>query len=513
MTSRTSRKFSLTSSCIGTSTSTTPASANGSAAVDGETGQIAYTPAENFNGEDSFTYEVTDGELTEAATVTVTVTPVNDLPEAVADETATNEDVAVLVDVLANDTDLDGDTLRVASVSQPAGGTAAIDADTGQVRYTPDADFNGEDSFSYTATDDAGGTATTTVAVSVAAVNDAPVAMDDTAETAEDSPVLIDAAANDTDIDGDTLAVSQVLGQPANGTAAIDGDSGQILYTPNENFNGTDSIAYEVSDGAGGTASATVDVRVAPVNDSPVAEDDTFTVVEDSDRVRLDLLANDSDVDGGRLRIIEVEAPENGEVIIGRRADAIAYRPDADFDGSESFVYTMADADGATSQATVTVTVDPVNDAPVAANDSFSVAVDSSGNSLDILNNDSDIDSPINRGSVQISSQPSNGTAVFAGDGAIDYTPTPGFTGTDRFSYSVADAQGLGSNTARVTVSVEAEQAPEETEALAVSEVLGGDNITVGNGDDLQSTPAATSSEAPSVNLSVLIAESGETAG
>jgi hypothetical protein len=454
---------------------------------------------------------VTDGELTEAATVTVTVTPVNDLPEAVADAAATNEDVAVLVDVLANDTDLDGDTLRVASVTQPGSGKAAIDADTGQVRYTPDADFNGEDSFSYTVTDGAGGTATTTVAVSVAAVNDAPVAQNDTAVTTEDSPVLIDAAANDTDVDGDTLAVSQVLGQPVNGTAAIDGGSGQILYTPNENFNGTDSVAYEISDGAGGTASATIDVRVAPVNDAPVAADDTFTVVEDSDRVRLDLLANDSDVDGGRLRIVEVEAPENGEVIIGRRADAIAYRPDADFDGSESFVYTMADADGATSQATVTVTVDAVNDAPVAANDSFNVTADSSGNILNILDNDSDIDSPVNPASVQISSQPTNGTAVLADNGAINYAPSPGFTGTDRLSYSVADAEGLGSNTARVTIRVEAAPAPAESEALAVSEVLSSDDIDLGASDAAQAAPSATSA-GTSADLSSLVVQGDDVA-
>jgi CshA-type fibril repeat protein len=469
--------------------------ANGTVEIDAETGRLLYTPNADYNGPDSFTYEVTDGELTDTATVAITVTPVNDAPVAVADEASTDEDTPVLIDVLANDTDVDGDTLRVASVARPGNGTAAIDAETGQVRYTPNADFNGTDSFTYTVNDGQGGTATGTVTVTVDPVNDAPVAVADTASVEEDSSVLVDVLANDTDIDGDTLRILSV-DAATNGATVI--EAGQIRYTPNEDFNGTDSFRYTVTDDQGGETSATVTVRVTPVNDAPVAVDDVATVLEDS-VARIDVVANDTDVDGDALRVTAVGEAANGTTTIA--GNQVVYTPNPNFFGEDSFSYTVSDPGGLTAEATVTVTVEPVNDAPVAADDSFEVAAGSGGNALNILSNDTDIDSTIDPASVQITSTPRHGLLAVQNSGEVIYQPLQGFSGSDSFTYTVADAEGLVSNTARVNIAV---AAPEQA-AIALADVLGGEEIGFGGGGT--GGGAATGAPAP-VDLATLVVQS-----
>ena len=447
--------------------------ANGTAEIDGGTGQIRYTPNENFNGADSLTYEVSDGELTSTARLDITVTPVNDAPVAEADTATTNEDAPVLIDVLANDTDIDGDTLRIASVARPGNGTAVVDSETGQIRYTPNADFNGEDTFTYTVSDGAGGTALGSVAVTVEPVNDAPVAEADKAATAEDTATLIDVLGNDTDIDGDSLSVDSV-GKAGNGTVEIVGN--QVRYTPDQDFNGEDSFTYKASDGAGGTAESTVTVQVTPVNDAPVAADDAVTTREDT-QATFDVLANDTDVDGDALKVTAVGDADNGTVAITGKG--IVYTPNENFNGEDSFTYTIADPAGATSEATVTVDVRSVNDAPVAADDSFDVEAGTRRVVLDILANDSDIDNALNPRSVQISDLPDHGDVYARKDGGIDYRPDPGFVGKDTLVYTVGDEDGFASNPARVTINVL--EAPSEGEAIAMDDVLGGDEVAVGD--------------------------------
>ena len=172
----------------------------------------------------------------------------NDLPVANDDAATTSEGSAIVIAVLANDTDVDGDTLSVSAVTQGSNGSVGNNGST--VSYTPNANFNGTDSFTYAVDDGAGGTATATVTVTVTAVNNPPVAADDSATTNEDTAVTISVLANDTDVDGPTLTVSTVSGA-ANGAIANNGTD--VTYTPNANFNGTDSFTYTVSDGAGGS--------------------------------------------------------------------------------------------------------------------------------------------------------------------------------------------------------------------------------------------------------------------
>ena len=332
--------------------------------ADGGAG-VVYAPEADYHGTDRFSYVVSDGSGgTATAEVEVTVEAVNDAPVAMDDTARTKEDTEVVIDVLSNDTDADGDALRVVSVTAPSLGTARIADGGAGVLYAPEADRHGTDRFSYEVSDGHGGMATAEVEVIVEPVNDAPVAVPDTARTREDTEVSLDVLSNDTDVDGDALQVVSVTA-PSLGTARIaDGGAG-VLYAPEADRHGTDRFSYEVSDGHGGMATAEVEVTVAPVNDAPVAADDTGRTREDTE-VLLDVLSNDTDVDGDALRVVSVTAPSLGTARIADGGAGVLYAPEADRHGTDRFSYEVSDGHGGMATAEVEVTVEAVNDAPVA---------------------------------------------------------------------------------------------------------------------------------------------------
>jgi hypothetical protein len=414
--------------------------ANGTVTFAG--GSVTYTPNANFNGSDSFTYTVSDGNGgTATATVSVTVNPVNDAPVANADSATTNEDSPITVNVVGNDTDVEGDMLVVSGVAQGSNGTATFAG--GSVTYTPNVNFNASDSFTYTVSDGNGGTATATVNVTVNAVNDAPVANNDSATVGEDTPITVNVVGNDTDVEGDPLAVSAVT-QGTNGTVTFAG--GSTTYTPNGNFNGSDSFTYTVSDGNGGSATGTVNVTVTPANDAPVAADDSATTNEDTP-VTVDVVSNDSDVEGDTLVVSAVTQGTNGTVTFA--GGSVTYTPNANFNGSDSFTYTVSDGNGGTATATVNVTVTPVNDAPVAADDSATINEDTPV-TVNVVANDTDVEG--DSLTVNAVTQGTNGTVTFAG-GSVTYTPNGNFNGSDSFTYIVSDGNG-GTSIATVNVAV-----------------------------------------------------------
>ena len=314
--------------------------------------QLRYTPAAGFRGTDTFTYTITDGQLTDEATVTVTVTDENSPPVAEDDAAATDEDTPVTVAVLDNDSDPDGDALTVAGASGAASGTVTTDGTT--VTYTPEADFNGTDTFTYTVSDGNGGDATATVTVTVAPVNDAPIARDDAATTPEATPVTVAVLANDSDVDGDALTVA-AAGPAARGTVTTDGTT--VTFTPEAGTTGAVSFPYTVTDGEL-TATATVTVTVSGANLPPVAVADTVRV-RPGESVLVDVLANDSDPEGGALTLVSVQSPTDAGGTAAVESGAVRYTPPAEFTGEDSFTYTIADPQGATAQATVTVIAQP----------------------------------------------------------------------------------------------------------------------------------------------------------
>ncbi len=240
-------------------------------------GQIIYTPAAGFSGSESFTYRVSDAAANQsnAGTVTVTVVVAGNTPPVATDDTLTTaEDVAGIVNVLANDTDADSDALTVVSNTTPLRGTVVNNGD-GTFTYTPGANLNGADSFTYTISDGQGGNDTATVNVTVTPVNDNPVASDDTVVTQLDTALDINVLANDADADLSDTPTIQSFTQGVNG-AVVDNGDGSLKYTPNGGFAGSDSFAYTITDGNGGTSTATVNITVISVAFSgPVAQNNS----------------------------------------------------------------------------------------------------------------------------------------------------------------------------------------------------------------------------------------------
>ncbi len=418
-------------------------------------GKVSYTPSPDYSGADTVLYGVSDGAGgTALGTAAITVLGVNDAPSAANDTVSATEDLPLTIDVLANDADPDGDSLTVASFSDPSHGAVTLEGSG--LRYEPVADFNGSDSFVYSVTDGLG-VDTAIVVLSVAPVPDAPVAAADSATVPGDVGGLIDVLANDTDADGDELHVSSV-GSGAHGTTAIEG--GQLRYTPEIGFTGADVFDYVVSDATGRLDTASVHVVVAEVNHRPVAADDHATVEEDGS-VTIPVLANDTDADGDSLSVKSIFIPGDMHGDATPDGDSVMVHYSAiehDYNGPDSFWYVVEDSKGAVDTALVSITVTPVNDPPVPVADEAMVVQDSSV-LIDVLANDIDPDGDtLLPGSTTYFPDgivsPSHGTAAWE-NGKVRYTPDPGYTGSDSFIYWVTDGQAspLGGD---VTITVAA---------------------------------------------------------
>ncbi|WP_370276143.1 tandem-95 repeat protein [Roseovarius indicus] len=310
-----------------------------------ETGEYVYEPDEGYTGEDSFTYTVRDGRGgVDSGTVSLSVAPVNDAPVANGLEASTDEDTPLEGAVTTSD--LEDDPLSHAVVEGPAHGTVEMAPD-GTFTYTPEADFAGEDSFTYAVSDDQGGTDTATVAITVAPVNDAPVADGLEASTDEDTP--LEGAVTTSDLEDDPLSHAVVEG-PAHGTVEMAPD-GTFTYTPEADFAGEDSFTYQVSDGNGGTDTATVAITVAPVNDAPVA-DNVFVEGEEGDGIAGVIIATDAD--GDPLTYSPTDSgPTQGYVVL-EPDGGFVYYPYEGASGFDSFDVDVSDGE---EVVTVTVTV------------------------------------------------------------------------------------------------------------------------------------------------------------
>ncbi|MEG7360272.1 retention module-containing protein [Pseudomonas citronellolis] len=241
---------------------------NGTLVLDSSNGKYTYTPDHDYNGNDSFTVVVSDGQGgTVESVVSITVTAVNDEPVTADNSNTTAEDTAVSGQVVASDVDGDALTYTLKPSSGPVNGTLVLDSSNGKYTYTPDHDYNGNDSFTVVVSDGQGGTVESVVSITVTAVNDAPIAHDDSATIDEDHSVTIDVLANDTDIDSSSLSVTGA--SASHGSVTINQD-GTLTYTPDANYGGSDTIVYTISDGDGGTSSASVTVGITPVADAPL---------------------------------------------------------------------------------------------------------------------------------------------------------------------------------------------------------------------------------------------------
>jgi len=484
-------------------------------------GGFTYTPAANFNGIDTFTYQASDGSAqSNPATVTITVTPINDAPVATDDAYSTAEETPLIVPapgVLGNDTDLDSSTLTAALVTGPGHGTLTLNAN-GSFTYTPAANFNSTDTFTYRASDGTAQSSPATVTITVTASSDAPVAADDAYTTAEDTPLTVPAPGvlgNDTDPDGDQLSAWVVSGT-SHGTLTLNAN-GSFTYTPAADFNGTDTFTYRASDGTLDSNLATVTITVTAINDAPTAAADADSTAEDTALTVAapGLLSNDTDPDSSTLTAAVVTGPGHGTLTLNADG-SFTYTPAANFNGTDTFTYRASDGSAQSNPATVTITVTPVSDPPAATDDAYSTAEDTplTVAAPGVLGNDTDPDSSTL--TAALVTGPGHGTLTLNADGSFTYTPAANFNSTDTFTYRASDGS-LTSDPATVTITVTpVNDAP--TLAVAPGGTCGSNdrsgtiNLTVGDVDGETLTLSAASSNPALVpNGNVVFGGSGTT--
>ena len=414
-------------------------------------GTLNYTPPQDFTGIDAVTYTARNGDGIEStATLSVEVTPENDPPVAVVDAVTTLEDTPLEnINVLANDIDVDGDTLTVLEVSSAEGAEVTLN-DDGTVNYLPNVNFNGVDTITYSVSDGLGGVTTGELKISVEAVNDAPVVTGEQVNAVQNESIdAIAVLLNDEDPDGNPLTVEAAVASNG-GTVEINGD-GTLKYTPAPDFVGEETLTYTVIDGQGGRVEGQVNVSVASLDDGPVANDDSVVVEEGAQLVSLDVLGNDRVADGETLTVVSASSEQGATVVINDDG-TLDYQAPANYTGVDVVTYTVRDSQGRESQSTLTVTVNDVNDAPVASDDSTTALQAALLENINVLANDTD---PENNALTVIEAVSANGaTVVINADGTLNYQSAEGFSGLDTVSYTISDGAG-GTSVATLSVTVE----------------------------------------------------------
>ena len=491
----------------------------GSVALASDGSGVVYTIGDAFQSlragtttSETFTYTMADAAGAQStATVTMVIAGTNDAPVAVNDNVSTHEDQSLMIQIVANDTDVDtGDTMQLVSIDRTGttGSTAFASAGgVPMVYYNPSqalkAGETATDSFKYTIRDSAGALATATVTIQVTGANDAPVAMGDSATVSANSgQITIDVLANDTDLDaGDTKAVTWIdgSGRPATfvlvmiygvgaplavpAIPAIKGSieiapGGQgILYSPGHALDYlaagqsvVETIFYSMQDSAGAASGSQLLITVTGVNDGPTAANDTALIAKNSGPVTLNVLANDIDPDAGDTKsVLSLDTTgTQGTVTIAPGGGNVVYTVGTAFQylaegetATDTFSYTMKDTAGVTSTAQVTVTISGTNNAPTAVADTASATENGAAISINVLANDTDADigdtrkvlSVDNTGTVGLASVASGGGSVTYTIGSAFQSLAAGVQATDTFTYTMADSGGAQS-TASVTVTV-----------------------------------------------------------
>jgi len=386
--------------------------------------------------------------------VNVMVVVPNVPPVAMDDTTTVAEATPTVLNVLSNDTDANGDTLHLVSVSAPAHGQATLNTTT-TILYTPTLNYNGPDTFTYVVSDGAA-TDSATVNLTVLAVNDPPVAVGDAYSTTRNAPLSVPAPGvlgNDSDPEGSTLAAFKET-NPASGSL-IFLTTGAFTYTPAFNFVGVVSFTYRVFDGGATSPVATVVITVAFDNDAPVAQNDYYYALFDTPRTIAapGVLKNDTDANSDTLTAILDAAPAEGSVSLVSNG-AFVFTPTTGFEGVTSFTYHADDTWDVSNVATVYITVTAGNVPPTAEDDDYVVSEDTAlviAPLQGVLANDEDLNGDPLIATVQLS--PTHGVLTLRPDGSLLYTPTLNFNGADSFTYYAYDGVDLSNAaTAHITV-------------------------------------------------------------
>jgi VCBS repeat-containing protein len=413
------------------------AAPNGAAAASG-TGSskaISYTPNANYNGTDNFIVQVSDGSLADTITVNVTIQAVNDPPTANAQSVSTRQDQAKAITLSGSD--IEGSALTFSIASSPANG--AVSGTPPAVTYTPNPGFQGTDSFTFTANDGTANSAPATVTINVGPANSAPVADAQAVSTNEDTAKAITLTATDGDSDPLTY---QVVTNPANGS--LTGTAPNLTYTPNANFNGSDSFTFKANDGFADSLAATVSITVSAVNDAPVLGAIGSKGI--SELVNLGFTVSASDIDGDTLGYSLSGEPAGAS--IGPASGAFSWTP-TEAQGPGSFTFDICANDGTVSDCeTITVTVSEVNTAPVL--DPIGSQSATTSELLTFTATATDGDIPANSLAYALAGAPA-GASIDPTSGVFTWTPAA--PGTYTFDVVVSDGSLADSETITVTVS------------------------------------------------------------
>ncbi|WP_248376986.1 tandem-95 repeat protein [Vibrio parahaemolyticus] len=428
--------------------------ANGTVSVNPD-GSVTYTPNDNYHGTDSFTYIVTSGGVSESTTVSVDVTPVNDAPVAKDDIATTQEDTAVTIDVLPNDTDVDGDKLSIQSASVPEA-QGKVEIVDGKLVFTPAENFNGHAEIIYTVTD---GELTdeAKVTVTVNPVNDAPTIKVDAVESITEDAVSTDTVVatltvRDTDTPEDQLTVS--LENNSNGYFVLVGNDVKLTQAGvdavnNDELNLKDlTISASVSDGVNPTANDSDSLIVNRVNDAPTVENAIADQELSEDFATYTIDLNDAFKDSDSALNFSVSG--NSNVLVSIENGIATISPTADWNGSETLTFTATDPSGESISQTVNFTVAPVAD--IVADKA--TVVEDTPTIIKVLGNDT-FEGDGKVVSLDTNNGPANGTVSVNPDGSVTYTPDDNYHGTDSFTYIVTSGGVSESTTVRVDVTPE----------------------------------------------------------
>ena len=461
-------------------------------------GTVSYTHTGGENTSDVFRYTVkgTNGVVSNEATVSITIVPVNDAPVA-------NNDTAVglfqgiaIIPILSNDTDIDGniDVASVTIVSQPQHGTLQINNLNGEVTYTHTGATNASDSFTYRVKDTLG--LLSNIATVSITIQTPPNAQNDQLVVAKAGATTIDVTANDTAPSGTLNKQSIVIRtQPAYGTLTLLGD-GQIRYSHDGTNSTADQFTYTIADSNTLLSNtATVSVNIQSSNVGPTANNDQATVGEGG-TVNISVLANDTDPDNAidTASVIIVNTPTNGTASLGV-GGVVIYTHDGSNTTVDSFTYRVSDVSGSPSGlATVSISITPSNDPPVAQNDS-AIVQSGTPKTINLATNDSDSDDGLDLASIEIVSQPSQGTLSVNTNGTVTYDHNGSTNLVDSFTYRIRDLAGAPSNIATIQLTIERAALPPLTAPDSATVDEGGTvNITVLANDTARDNPINSAS-------------------
>ncbi len=506
--------------------------ANGTPVVAGvpltptEAANLKFVPAPNFTGAVTpFNFTVTDddNELSNVATVAITIGAVNDAPDALPDTNSVPEDTTATGNVLTNDTDAENDTLSVVQFTIPGVGTFAagstatianvgtlqVDAN-GNYTFVPVLNFNGTVPVATYTVTDGSLTSSSTLSIIVTPVNDPPIATSGNATGNEDTPVNVGLTA--TDVDGTVASISvATLPNPAQGvlyyadgvtpvlttTPLTPVQAANLKFVPATNFNGTVTIPFNATDNSGATSVApgVFTININPINDLPTATPTTATTPEDTP-VNVGLVGIDVEdpstalitkvttlppASQGILYLADGTTPMlAGVSLTNAQAAGLIFKPATNFNGSVTIPFTVTDTNGGVStSASAVITITPVNDNPVAVTDNYSMNEDGAAITLVPLTADSDVDgnpltvSNINgtnivAGTAYPSIAVTGGVVSVSAGGIITFTPTTNFNGTVTFPYTISDGQG-GTASANQVITVNTVNDPPVATPYAVT--------------------------------------------